>query len=36
MGTSGDPLAKTPSIQHFLMAMYDVLECECPSHFAFV
>ncbi|KDQ26399.1 hypothetical protein PLEOSDRAFT_1105302 [Pleurotus ostreatus PC15] len=27
MGTSGDPLAKTPSIQHFLMAMYDVLEC---------
>ncbi|KAF9497834.1 hypothetical protein BDN71DRAFT_1444258 [Pleurotus eryngii] len=26
MGTSGDPLAKTPSIQHFLMAMYDILE----------
>ncbi|KAF7431131.1 hypothetical protein PC9H_006851 [Pleurotus ostreatus] len=26
MGTSGDPLAKTPSIQHFLMTMYDILE----------
>ncbi|KDQ26393.1 hypothetical protein PLEOSDRAFT_159686 [Pleurotus ostreatus PC15] len=26
MGTSGDPLIDIPSIKHFLMAMYDVLE----------
>ena len=31
MGTSGDPLTKTLSIQHFLMAMYDILEGECLS-----
>ncbi|KAL4265750.1 hypothetical protein AB1N83_003422 [Pleurotus pulmonarius] len=26
MGTSDEPLTKTPSIQHFLMAMYDIME----------